>query len=103
MTEPVENHPEGINYDREIASGWSNLDNEGRADYQQQFDALKRRWDDEKEAAAGGAGMQQTPTPAGLRDEDVEMGDEGDSHSGGDGGGFTAVNGSGVPPRMGNF
>lgn len=97
MASPVDTYPTGINYDGEIASGWTNLDNEGRIHYQQEFDDLKSKWDDEKEAAG------KTPTPAGPRDEDVEMGEEGDSHSGGDGGGFTAVNGSGVPPRMGNF
>jgi hypothetical protein len=78
-----------------MAFGWREMDEQGRAGWQQQFEEEKRSWELEKQGSAGGGARQSTldparPTPAG--DEDVEMADDVESHSGGDGGGFTAVN-----------
>ena len=112
MCEPPLTYPPDFNYDQEIAASWTRMDTDLRDRYQEQFDLANKRWDEEKEKEAATARTaQETPTitapQGGLKvepgDEDVEMGDDRDSHSAGEGGGFTAVNGSGAAPRMGNI
>lgn len=85
--------------ERAVASGWRDINVQERAAWQTKFEIKKKEWDREKAATVSTAALQAPADPGGLtgdtpaaRDEDVEMGDDLDSHSGGDGAGFTAVN-----------
>jgi hypothetical protein len=85
--------------ERALATGWREMDEEQRGEFQRRLEGMKRTSDAEKEASVGGTGAGQSGFDGESRqtaeaDEDVEMGEDGDdgSRSGGEVSGFTAVN-----------
>jgi len=73
-----------------LARGWSSLDGDKKDEYTRKFEQMKRSADAEKD---GGISASR-PATFEEGDEDVEMGDDVATPSGGgaEGGGFTAVN-----------
>jgi hypothetical protein len=79
-----------------LAYVWTQLGQEGQAKWQHQYEQRKAIWESEKLTDPPTAPSRQNTGDHRLQaiagDEDTEMGDDVESHSGGDAGGFTAVN-----------
>jgi non-histone protein 10 len=80
--------------EKALAVGWQDIDEDQRLTFQRRFEELKKAAEPEKasEASRAAAGADGESKATEEADEDVEMGDDGDSPPAGDAGGFTAVN-----------
>jgi non-histone protein 10 len=80
--------------EKALAVGWQDIDEDQRLTFQRRFEESKKAAEPEKasEASRTAAGADRESKPTEEADEDVEMGDDGDSPPAGDAGGFTAVN-----------
>jgi hypothetical protein len=80
-----------------LAFEWQALGEQGRSAWVEQMDQEAKSLDAEKQVIASSGTSRQGAADVDLPlvapgDQDVEMADDVESHSGGDAGGFTAVN-----------
>lgn len=75
---------------RALATGWQEMEEAQRSDFQRRFEAIKKGWQVEKEFAAGHSTARHGSLD-GEKDEDTEMGD-GEENGGANRSGFIPIN-----------